>query len=255
MVSAAARLKLRASASSSAVCRAGRPARGRGAALGTGARAAARAGWDVRCRSLGWLDASSSNRDAVRRKTRRRRRRRRRKGRGAAGAASAFAFDPLHLADAASSASDSGGGLFAAPSAASVALTGLALASRKTKGKGKSLLGMTISKWPKLGVSILIDLAGIASFLFPGLGELTDLLEAPAAAVIMQKLYGSSVFTSVILIEELLPFTDFIPTATIAWLLEFTPLDRVLPFLPLLGKKREDWEKANAAGGGRAKGD
>ena len=33
-------------------------------------------GWDVRCRSLGWLDASSSNRDALTKKTPRRRRRR-----------------------------------------------------------------------------------------------------------------------------------------------------------------------------------
>lgn len=165
----------------------------------------------------------------------------------------AFAFDPFHITDVAREASPTSSsgeaGLFAVPSTASFVLTGVALASRKYKSakrsSGRGLFGMVISKWPKLGVSILIDIAGVASYFFPGLGELTDILEAPAAAVIMQKLYGSSLFTSVILIEELLPFTDLIPTATIAWLLEYTPLDRILPFLPLLGKKREEWEKKN----------
>jgi len=73
----------------------------------------------------------------------------------------------------------------------------------------------------KLLASILIDLIGDGSLLVPGLGDASDFLWAPVSALLVRLLYGSNVLAAVNLLEELLPFTDVIPTATIAFLLEF----------------------------------
>jgi hypothetical protein len=52
-----------------------------------------------------------------------------------------------------------------------------------------------------------------------GLGELTDVAWAPTQAVIMAAMYAdkSPYMHYVGLLEELLPFTDIIPSATMAW--------------------------------------
>jgi len=73
----------------------------------------------------------------------------------------------------------------------------------------------------KLLASIIIDLIGDGSLLVPGLGDASDFLWAPVSALLVRLLYGSNVLAAVNLLEELLPFTDVIPTATIAFLLEF----------------------------------
>ena len=87
-------------------------------------------------------------------------------------------------------------------------------------------------KWTVLLISVVIDAAGMASYFLPFAGELSDLVEAPLAAIAIQKLYGSMLMSSVLLVEEMLPFTDAIPTATIAWLLKFTALGKLIPILP-----------------------
>lgn len=73
----------------------------------------------------------------------------------------------------------------------------------------------------KLLASILIDLVGDGSLLVPGAGDASDLLWAPLSAVLVRLLYGSNTLALCNLIEELLPFTDAIPTATIAFLLDY----------------------------------
>ena len=73
----------------------------------------------------------------------------------------------------------------------------------------------------KLLASILIDLVGDGSLLVPGAGDASDLLWAPLSAVLVRLLYGSNTLALCNLIEELLPFTDAIPTATISFVLEY----------------------------------
>merc|ERR1711933_661087 len=46
-------------------------------------------------------------------------------------------------------------------------------------------------KWTVLLISVVIDAAGMASYFLPFAGELSDLVEAPLAAIAIQKLYGS----------------------------------------------------------------
>lgn len=73
----------------------------------------------------------------------------------------------------------------------------------------------------KLLASILIDLIGDGSLLVPGLGDTSDFFWAPVSALLVRLLYGSNVLAAVNLLEELLPFTDAIPTATIGFVLDF----------------------------------
>lgn len=73
---------------------------------------------------------------------------------------------------------------------------------------------------PKLSFCILMDLAGLATFALPVMGEWGDLLWAPISGLIFMKTFGG--MTGVIggianMAEELLPFTDFIPTFTIGY--------------------------------------
>jgi hypothetical protein len=65
-----------------------------------------------------------------------------------------------------------------------------------------------------------MDLLGSATFLLPGLGEWFDILWAPVSAMLFFNSFGGKVgrIGSIInFAEEILPFTDFIPTFTIAY--------------------------------------
>ena len=69
---------------------------------------------------------------------------------------------------------------------------------------------------PKLLVCILIDLIGTSSELIPLVGELSDIAWAPVAALLLRSLYGgSNVIFALEFTEEILPFTDILPLATI----------------------------------------
>jgi hypothetical protein len=73
---------------------------------------------------------------------------------------------------------------------------------------------------PSLAVCILLDFIGYASFSLPILGEFSDLVWAPVSAILFYKLFGGKMGffgSSFNFFEELLPFTDFIPTFTVAW--------------------------------------
>ena len=80
------------------------------------------------------------------------------------------------------------------------------------------------AKLAKLFVSLLIDFVGYSTYLVPLAGEAGDLAWAPVSAALIFYLYGSTFISGIAFVEEILPGTDFIPTATIAWLLENTEL-------------------------------
>ena len=73
---------------------------------------------------------------------------------------------------------------------------------------------------PSLALCIALDIIGYASFSVPFLGELSDVLWAPLSGFIFYRLFGGKVGIlggGFSFLEELLPFTDFIPTFSIAW--------------------------------------
>lgn len=77
----------------------------------------------------------------------------------------------------------------------------------------------------KLIVSLVIDAIGSASYLIPLAGEGFDLTWAPMSMILVGALYDDVMpnLKYIALIEELLPFTDFIPSATLGWVKEFGP--------------------------------
>lgn len=75
-------------------------------------------------------------------------------------------------------------------------------------------------KMRNLLLGLLFDLIGMLSFSIPFLGEFSDVIWAPISGFLMVWMYkGNSgkvggVFS---FLEELIPFTDFIPSFTLMW--------------------------------------
>ncbi len=72
--------------------------------------------------------------------------------------------------------------------------------------------------------AIAIDFVGYLSYVIPGVAEVSDIFWAPVAAVLVFLLYKFKprlAFLGAlgILVEEFIPFVDFIPTAFLVWLL------------------------------------
>ena len=68
---------------------------------------------------------------------------------------------------------------------------------------------------------ILIDILGSANEAIPLVGEVVDVVYAPVAALLLRQLFsGSNVVFLLEFAEEILPFTDILPLATICWVIE-----------------------------------
>ncbi len=83
---------------------------------------------------------------------------------------------------------------------------------------------------PNIFICILLDLAGLASFALPGLGEYLDIIWAPVSGFIFYKMFGGRfgiIGGSLDFLEEILPFTDFIPTFTIAWIIKYLAGEKI----------------------------
>ncbi|HVD97642.1 MAG TPA: hypothetical protein VNB90_05505 [Cytophagaceae bacterium] len=79
-----------------------------------------------------------------------------------------------------------------------------------------------MKKQPSLVFCLIMDALGYATYAIPVIGEYGDIIWAPVSAYIFYKSFGGK--TGIIggifdFIEEILPFTDFIPTFTITWFL------------------------------------
>ncbi|OXA86354.1 hypothetical protein [Flavobacterium hercynium] len=76
-------------------------------------------------------------------------------------------------------------------------------------------------KMKKLLFGLLFDAIGMVSFSIPVLGEFGDVIWAPIAAFIMTRMYKGrvgKVASILTFVEEILPFTDVIPSFTITWI-------------------------------------
>ena len=69
---------------------------------------------------------------------------------------------------------------------------------------------------------ILLDIIGYLTFAVPALGEFGDVVWAPISAFLMYLMYKNAKGVGVGVIggflEEILPFTDFIPSFTLMWI-------------------------------------
>jgi len=73
----------------------------------------------------------------------------------------------------------------------------------------------------KLIIGLILDAIGMVSFSIPLVGEFSDVIWAPIAAFIMTRMYKGRVgrVASILtFLEEIIPFTDVIPSFTLTWI-------------------------------------
>ena len=76
------------------------------------------------------------------------------------------------------------------------------------------------TKKKNLFLGVLFDAVGMLSFTVPLIGEFSDVIWAPVAAYLMTRMYkgtAGKVGGVITFIEEIVPFTDFIPSFTLMW--------------------------------------
>jgi len=84
---------------------------------------------------------------------------------------------------------------------------------------------------PHIVICIVMDLLGMASYAFPVVAEYTDIVWAPISAYIFNKLFGGrlGLIGGVLnFLEEIIPFTDIIPSFTIAWFIRRREIEKEL---------------------------
>jgi hypothetical protein len=70
----------------------------------------------------------------------------------------------------------------------------------------------------KLIAALAIDGMGMLSYLIPGVGEMFDAVWAPVSAILVYFMFGRKLsWAGFTFVEELAPFADVLPSATIAW--------------------------------------
>ena len=80
------------------------------------------------------------------------------------------------------------------------------------------------NKYQKLALSLLFDAIGYVSYLIPGIGELSDIVWAPASAYLMTKMYKGNkgkIAGAITFVEEAMPGLDVVPTFTLMWLFTY----------------------------------
>jgi hypothetical protein len=73
-------------------------------------------------------------------------------------------------------------------------------------------------------LGLLFDLIGMLSFSIPLIGEFSDVIWAPLAGFLMTYMYKGKmgkIAGTLTFIEEIIPFTDFIPTFTLTWIYKY----------------------------------
>lgn len=90
--------------------------------------------------------------------------------------------------------------------------------------ENKIQLSYLQTKRMNLIFGLMFDLIGMLSFTIPLLGEFSDVIWAPVSGYLMTKMYKGTlgkvggIFSFV---EEIFPFSDFIPSFTLMWVYNY----------------------------------
>ena len=68
-----------------------------------------------------------------------------------------------------------------------------------------------------LMASLAIDALGMATYLIPALGEAADVVIAPIVSILIYAVHRTTFGAIAGFLEEIIPFSDIIPSATIIW--------------------------------------
>lgn len=80
---------------------------------------------------------------------------------------------------------------------------------------------ITQHKKVSLITGLILDALGLVSFSIPYFGEFSDIIWAPITAYVMAKMYPNrtgKIASVFVFLEEILPFTDVIPSFTFMWI-------------------------------------
>ena len=83
---------------------------------------------------------------------------------------------------------------------------------------------MKRNKYKLLRQGLLYDAIGMATYFIPVVGPFLDLVWAPYAAKKMTDMYEGGrgkIAAAIVFLEEILPFSDFIPTFTLMWIFTY----------------------------------
>ena len=75
-----------------------------------------------------------------------------------------------------------------------------------------------------LFLGLLFDAIGMLAFAVPMVGEFSDVIWAPIAAYLMTRMYEGTVGKVggvITFLEEIIPFTDVIPSFTLTWIYNY----------------------------------
>jgi hypothetical protein len=84
---------------------------------------------------------------------------------------------------------------------------------------------------PNIAICIIMDLVGMATYALPALGEFGDIVWAPISGFVFYKMFGGrfGMIGGVLnFLEEIIPFTDVIPSFTIAWFIRKNEADKLI---------------------------
>lgn len=73
---------------------------------------------------------------------------------------------------------------------------------------------------PNIALCIVLDIIGMITYLVPALGEFADVVWAPVSGILFFLLFGGrfgAIGGVLNFLEEIIPYTDIIPSFTIAW--------------------------------------
>lgn len=90
--------------------------------------------------------------------------------------------------------------------------------------KEEFIIAKENNKKRNLILGIVFDAVGMLSFTIPLIGEFSDVVWAPIAGFLMTWMYKgtlgkiSGIFT---FLEEIIPFTDFVPSFTLTWIYNY----------------------------------
>jgi hypothetical protein len=82
----------------------------------------------------------------------------------------------------------------------------------------------TNNKYRNLFLGLLFDAIGMLSFTIPFIGEFSDVVWAPIAGFLMTRMYKGQVGKVAgifAFLEEIIPFTDVIPSFTLTWMYNY----------------------------------
>lgn len=97
-------------------------------------------------------------------------------------------------------------------------------ARNAARSLGAQLSEVPTLQWFKLFLCIVIDIVGNSGYLLPSL----DFFLASFEGIALKFLFGGNVLAVLGFIEELIPFSEILPTATVAWVLQTLAPDNVV---------------------------